>query len=64
MQIDSARTSSTKAEDEALNPDIADDALERAAAMAAERAITIAYCTYFYDCGWPLSREQRAHRLP
>ena len=57
MQIGSARTSPTKAEEEVLSPDIADDALERAAAMAAERAITIAYCTYFYDCGWPLSRE-------
>jgi hypothetical protein len=57
MQSGSARISSAKAEEDVLNIDVPDDALERAAAFAAERAITIAYCTYFYDCGWPLSGD-------
>lgn len=54
MQTGSAKPSSAKTEEDGLTVDLSDDALERAAALAAERAITIAYCTYFYDCGWPL----------
>ena len=57
MQTGSAKPSSAKAEEDGLTVDLSDEALERAAAIAAERAITIAYCTYFYDCGWPLSRD-------
>ena len=58
MQTGSAKPSSAKTEEDGLiTVDLSDDALERAAALAAERAITIAYCTYFYDCGWPLWRD-------
>jgi hypothetical protein len=52
--METPKTNSPKAEEEILCADVPDDALERAAAAAEERAITIVYCTYFYDCGWPL----------
>jgi hypothetical protein len=54
METRAAKTSSAKAEEDLLSADVPDDALERAAAVAEERAITIVYCTNFYDCGWPL----------
>jgi hypothetical protein len=41
-------------DEDVLAFDIPDDALERAAAATNGRAITIAYCTQWYDCGWPL----------
>ena len=34
--------------------EITDDALERAAVSSNGRATSIAYCTQWYDCGWPL----------
>ena len=37
-----------------LTFDVADEALERAAAVMGGRAMTIAYCTHWYECGWPL----------
>jgi hypothetical protein len=37
-----------------LTFDVADEALERAAAVTDRRAMTIAYCTHWYECGWPL----------
>ena len=54
METPAAKTSSAKTEEDILCVDVPDDALERAAAVAEERAITIVYCTNFYDCGWPL----------
>jgi hypothetical protein len=33
---------------------VPDDALERAAVISDGQAITITYCTNWYDCGWPL----------
>jgi hypothetical protein len=38
-----------------LTFDIPDDALERAAAIAGQQAVTIGFCTHWYYCGWPLS---------
>jgi hypothetical protein len=37
-----------------LTFDVSDEALERAAAVTEGRAMTIAYCTHWYECGWPL----------
>ena len=37
-----------------LTFDVPDDALERAAAVTDGREMTIAYCTDWYHCGWPL----------
>jgi hypothetical protein len=34
--------------------EIPDDALERAAVSSDGRATSIASCTQWYDCGWPL----------
>ena len=33
---------------------VPDEAVERAAAVTGGRAMTIAYCTHWYECGWPL----------
>jgi hypothetical protein len=33
---------------------VADEALERAAAVTDGQAMTIAYCTNWHECGWPL----------
>jgi hypothetical protein len=33
---------------------VQDDALERAAAVVAGRAVTIGYCTHWYHCNWPM----------
>ena len=33
--------------------DVSDDALERAAMASACGAVTVAYCTYWHECGWP-----------
>jgi hypothetical protein len=54
MKTPAAKRSSANTEEDILCVDVPDDALERAAAVAEERAITIVYCTNFYDCGWPL----------
>jgi hypothetical protein len=52
MDSDVVRLAET---DEAvLTFDIPDDALERAAAVAGGQAVTVAYCTFWYHCGWPL----------
>jgi hypothetical protein len=37
-----------------LTFDISDDALERAAAVADGKAITVGYCTHWYNCNWPM----------
>ena len=37
-----------------LTFDVPDEAVERAAAVTDGRAMTIAYCTHWYECGWPL----------
>jgi hypothetical protein len=37
-----------------LTFDAPDEAPERAAAVADGRAMTIAYCTNWHECGWPL----------
>lgn len=39
--------------------DVADDALERAAAVADGQRITVGFCTHWYYCNWPLSPGQR-----
>lgn len=41
-------------DDDILNIDAPDDALERAAGVADGRIITWVYCTQvWYNCGWP-----------
>src|SRR5437588_1342104 len=42
----------TKGED-ILTFDVSDDSLERAAAVANGKAITVGYCTHWYNCNWP-----------
>jgi hypothetical protein len=42
-----------------LTFDIPDDALERAAAIAGQQAVTIGFCTHWYYCGWPLGPPPR-----
>ena len=37
-----------------LTIDVPDEAVERAAAVTDGRAMTIAYCTNWNECGWPL----------
>jgi hypothetical protein len=37
-----------------LTFDVSDEALERAATVADRWAMTIAYCTNWHECGWPL----------
>jgi hypothetical protein len=37
-----------------LTFDVSDDALERVAAVADGKAITIGYCTHWYNCNWPM----------
>jgi hypothetical protein len=34
--------------------DVPDDALERAAGAAVGQAVTVGYCTHWYQCNWPL----------
>jgi hypothetical protein len=40
--------------EEILAFDVSDEALERAAVVTDGRAMTIAYCTNWHECGWPL----------
>jgi hypothetical protein len=37
-----------------LTFDVSDEAVERAAAVTDGQAMTIAYCTNWHECGWPL----------
>jgi hypothetical protein len=39
--------------------ELSDEALERAAASAGGRLLTIGACTHWYHCGWPLSPSER-----
>jgi hypothetical protein len=41
-----------------LTFDVQDDALERAAAVVAGRAVTIGYCTHWYHCNWPMAKSE------
>jgi hypothetical protein len=41
-------------DEDILDFSVPDDELERAAAVTDVRVITIAYCTQWYDCNWPL----------
>jgi hypothetical protein len=34
--------------------DVPNDAPERAAGIAPRQALTVGYCTQWYNCGWPL----------
>ena len=43
-----------KTGEDILTFDVPDEALERAAAETGGRAMTIAYCTHWHECGWPL----------
>ena len=54
MDTPAAKKSLAKNDEDILSAHAPDEALERAAAIAEERAITLVYCTNFYDCGWPL----------
>jgi hypothetical protein len=46
-------------ETDILTPDVSDDAVERAAAVADGQRITVGICTDWYSCGWPLSPAER-----
>jgi hypothetical protein len=35
--------------------EISDDVLERAGASSGGPAVTVAYCTYWNECGWPFA---------
>jgi hypothetical protein len=37
-----------------LTFDFSDDALERTAAVSDGQAVTIGYCTHWYQCTWPM----------
>jgi hypothetical protein len=37
-----------------LASDVPDCALERAAGASEGQAVTIGYCTHWYQCNWPL----------
>jgi hypothetical protein len=37
-----------------LTFDVSDGALERAAVVANGKAITVGYCTHWYNCNWPM----------
>ena len=37
-----------------LTFDLSDDALERAAAVTDGQGITIAHCTHWWHCSWPM----------
>jgi hypothetical protein len=52
--IVSAWADVAETDEDVLAFNVADDALERAAAVPDGRAMTIAYCTHWYECGWPL----------
>jgi hypothetical protein len=41
-------------DEDILNFDVPDDAIERAAAVADGQAITVGICTDWYHCNWPL----------
>ncbi len=43
---------SPEADEDSLICDVPDDVLERAATVAGG-AVTVAYCTYWHECGWP-----------
>jgi hypothetical protein len=40
-------------DEDILSFEVADDALERAAAVS-ELQVTIGFCTHWYHCSWPL----------
>jgi hypothetical protein len=47
-------------EDDVLNRDVSDTALERAAALGDGQArITVGICTDWYTCNWPLPPAER-----
>ena len=51
---DAVHREPVETDEDVLTFEIADDAVERAAAPSNGQATTIAYCTQWYDCGWPL----------
>jgi hypothetical protein len=42
-----------EADEDILTFEVADDALERAAAVSEVQVTTIGNCTYWYYCSWP-----------
>jgi hypothetical protein len=52
--LENGANSPTKIDEDILTFDVADDALERAAAASDGQAITVGFCTQWYTCGWPL----------
>jgi hypothetical protein len=52
--MDNGATGLAELEEDILTFDVQDDALERAAAVAAGQAVTIGYCTHWYQCNWPM----------
>ncbi len=55
VMMDNKVSGRLEPDEDILSFDVADDALERAAAVADGRVITVAYCTQdWLSCGWPL----------
>ncbi len=46
------RDRSPETDEDSLICDVPDDVLERAATVTGG-AVTVAYCTYWHECGWP-----------
>ncbi len=44
---------STEPGENILTLEDSDEVLERAATVFASGAVTVAYCTFWYECGWP-----------
>ena len=53
-----------RGETDILTFDVADEALERAAAVMGGPAMTIAYCKHWYGCGWPLEPNDAVRLWP
>ncbi len=43
----------TKMSEDDLTSESSDEVLERVGMISASGAVTFAYCTYWYECGWP-----------
>ncbi len=45
-----------------LTSESSDEVLERVGTVSASGAVTFAYCTYWYECGWPSLEIERSSR--
>ncbi len=55
-----AMKNSVSAQADIFAPELSDDALELAAAVADRQRLTLGICTDWYYCNWPLSPAEQA----